>query len=191
MNADDALLGNWIIYRVLRSCGLVVGIYMRSLLLRPQNSDLRKIQTHQVYRKLRPIILFVRDKKVEQEAITECATDVLTKFCRLLWFVTEHTRRKMESICFILQNRQIIPNFVYFSRKRVERCFAHFWQTRKITIWRIYRPYKLKRYSLVGMWSQEFWLFQRNTQLSNFNWARVVEEQITLNNRTTVFLSDR
>ena len=39
--------------------------------------------------------------QVEQEAIPECVTDVLTTFWRRLWSDLEQTRGNMTSICFI------------------------------------------------------------------------------------------
>ena len=103
---------------------------------------------------------------MEQEAIAECFTDVLTTFCGLLWSATEQMHDNMDSICFI-QQRNKLPQIKLFYAKILHRnskaglCLLR--RTRKEPFDVIYNRYKIYRaISLVTTGSKELWLVQEN-----------------------------
>ena len=105
------------------------------------------------------------------KAITESTTFVLSY--HILWFSTYRTDAQQHGIYFsCITKTQIIPKFVYFSGNRVERVLwmIRFWQTWKnnhLTLSIVHTHWRF----IAAIWSEELWLFQRNTQLSNLNWA--------------------
>ena len=100
-----------------------------------------------------------KNKKVAHEAVTECGTDVLTTFWRLLWSITESDARQHGIYLFYIRTKQITIHkaFVYF------KIFQHNAKAglRKKAIWRNLWSIQNEAISSVTMRGKELWLVEK------------------------------